>query len=154
MGYPTFKQGANEVVLEKGIIVPYSPEDLSINQKRGLTRGGSPYVTQFTDNTTRFMSVSIKNISEDNRTALYNFFLAIDYSVNNFLFFPKGVSATTGEGIFSDELFGSIFEKNITYDDEEFKVRLWQDNFNIPIVRGIGLGDLDELRLLILEELH
>lgn len=162
MGYPTFKalefSGSSKpsnVVLQKGIVTPYSPERLQLLQNRTLTRGGSPYVTQWSDKPVRFLDVSIRDISESNRQNLYEFFEAIGYSLNNFHFFPKGIETTQyGEGIFAEGgIFGSLFNKTTVLDDEQFLARLWQDSLNMPIVRASGFSNIDNLTLLIEKEI-
>jgi len=158
MGYPTFKYtgytdsetGNNYFNLTKGIINPYSPDDLDLNQSRGFSRGGTaPYVTQW-GSPTRFMTISIKNISSDTRQKLYDFFESVDYSLNTFTFYPFGMEQAEGE-IFDADFFDDFFAVDVV-DDEKFIARLWQDNLNIPYKRGITLADLDDLTLLIEEE--
>jgi len=150
MGYPTFVKmdGSIELELTQGITVPYENAIMNLNQERSLTRGGGAYVTQFGE-PNRIIKVNIENISAANRESLYDFFEHIDYSANKFLFYPKGkntkdntVFNTASGGIFSD-----FFSDR--WVDDAHKVTLWQDEFNIPITRGIIRGNLDELTLLV-----
>ena len=150
MGYPTFAttDGFSDIVLEQGITVPYENAIMNLNQERVITRGGGAYVTQFGE-PNRIIKVNIEDISSSHRESLYNFFQEIDYSSNKFIFYPEGkkrketsVFDTTSGGIFSDFFLDR-------YTDKKYRVTLWQDEFNIPITRGIIRGNLDELTLLV-----
>lgn len=151
MGYPTFEaidESVGDVALEKGIVLPFNPRSLQLNQSRGLSRGGSAaYVTSWGE-PTRIIKVSIKNISDSSRTNLHDFFEEIDYSVNSFNFYPKG------KDISDTSFFSSFFDTNFfsqqdTTLGELFRVKLWQDDFNMPYVTSTMLANIDELNLLV-----
>ncbi len=92
--------GMSDLTLERGRLVPYSPEDVTINQDNYLTESNNPKVTNYGDNL-NLINLSFRHLSKDNYDGTVNGLKTwfedanINWMVNNFTLTDENGQAHT-----------------------------------------------------------
>lgn len=94
------KSGLSDLTMERGRIVPYSPEEIEIDQIQNLTENNIPIIVDYGNNLT-FINLEFNHLSKDNydgaTNGLKTWFSSsqVNWMANNFTMIDEnGVSHT------------------------------------------------------------
>lgn len=106
------KGGMSDLALERGRLLPYSPENININQEKYLTESNNPKITDYGSNL-KLISLQFSHLTKDN----------YDGTVNGLKTWFEDSTINWLESSFT-----MVDENNVSHT-----IRLWQDKFEMSM---------------------